>query len=159
MYKTPRHKRNERLIMDTWENEEQAEKEAKLGIVICVITIVCALFILIMISGCAQASEVISQPNVAGYSLNQWCEAIHKAEGNDNYGILTKYKHTTPLQACRNTILHYWRDYSSLPSKTRQSKRFLEYAENRYAPIGVSNDPNNLNKHWAHNVQYYLERG
>ena len=84
-------------------------------------------------------------------------DAIFKAEGIHSrhpYGILKKYKHTTPRQACLNTISHAYQDWS----KTRH-KPFLEYLANRYAPIGSSNDTSGLNKNWLPNVETILKGG
>lgn len=148
----------------TYEQEYQdALKRQAIKNNLILIGITGAIFaLMVLMAGCACAKEVIIQPNIDGYSVNQWCEAIRHAEGVNSkhpYGILTKYKHTTPLQACRNTVAHKWRDYSALPSKTRQSKRFLEYLQERYAPINAKNDPNGLNRNWVKNVNYWLKKG
>lgn len=113
--------------------------------------------IMALVFGCgkmAHASETI-----AGYSTDQWADAIYKAEHSKNhpYGIMIKYVHTSPRNACKHTLAHYWRDYSKLPYKTRQSKRFLTYAQERYAPIGANNDPTDLNRNWQRNVEYWLK--
>lgn len=82
-------------------------------------------------------------------------DAIYKAEGGVKtrhpYGILAKYKNTTPRQACLNTIAHAYRDWDGKGD-------FIEFLGNRYAPIGVANDPTNLNKNWIKNVKYFLEK-
>lgn len=119
--------------------------------------------LLLVCRGCtpANAGEFTGNPGkIAGYSVDQWADAIYQAEGGDKtkhpYGILTRYKVTTPRQACINTVSHYWRDYSKLPIQTRQRKRFLEYAQERYAPLQAKNDPTGLNANWQRNVNYYL---
>lgn len=96
-----------------------------------------------MFEGCSMA-----------YTLDQWANAIHKAEGNDNYGILTKYKHTTYRQACKNTVLHNYKRWL----KSGESISFLRFLGNRYCPLGSNNDPTGLNRYWIKNVGYYLER-
>ncbi len=83
------------------------------------------------------------------------CEAIHKAEGNDNYGILAHYKHTSYRQACLNTIRHSRQRYVA----THQKGDFIVFLSKTYCPIGASNDPNGLNKNWVKNVKYFLIRG
>lgn len=103
------------------------------------------------LSGCACASELVD-----GYTIDEWVTAIGKAENSKThpYGVMTRYKHTSAKQACANTIRHYWHDYCTIS----QSKRFLAYLQEHYAPIGVSNDPHNLNRHWQTNVLYYLRK-
>ncbi len=145
----------------TYTEELEAEKrfesfKHKAKIAAFVLLILTGIF---WMKGCerpAMASELI-----AGYSVDQWANAIYIAEGgnktNHPYGILARYKTTTARQACINTFRHYWKDYSALPSKTRKSKRFLDYASNRYCPIG-SNTDNGTCKNWPINVGYWLER-
>lgn len=85
--------------------------------------------------------------------------AIYKAEGGAKtrhpYGILAKYKHTTPRQACINTIKHAWRDWES--GKDVRGHGYLEFLRDRYCPIGAKNDPGGLNKHWLRNVRAFYE--
>lgn len=151
-----------KLLIHTYSDEDQEEKavlEHKKEFMRWFWLFTGGLVAFLLFTAVCMAEMVITEPNIVGYSLNQWCEAIHKAEGNDNYGILTHYKTTTPLQACRNTVLHKWRDYSALPSKTRQKTAFLTYLGQKYCPVGASNDPTGLNKNWVKNVGYWLERG
>lgn len=95
------------------------------------------------------------------YSLEEWADAIYKAENSKThpYGIMVKYRHTSPRNACKNTVARNWRDYSKLPVKTRQSMPFVTWLSRHYAPIGVSNDPQGLNKNWIKNVEFYLKKG
>lgn len=97
----------------------------------------------------ARAEEEI----VAGYSVERLADAIYLAEGGAKtrhpYGILTKYKTTTPRQACINTIRHKYRDWVELGSHGD----FLAYLQGRYCPIGAANDPTGLNKNWLSNVK------
>ena len=83
-----------------------------------------------------------------GYSDSELADSIFKAENSKShpYGILKHYKHTTPRQACLNTIAHARRDFNGQGD-------FIEFLGNRYAPIGAQNDPNNLNKNWITNVK------
>ena len=85
----------------------------------------------------------------------QIADAIFIAEGGHNtnypYGILTKYKHTTPRQACLNTIAHARRDWNGKGD-------FIEFLGARYCPVGAANDPTGLNKNWIKNVKYVLAR-
>ena len=79
--------------------------------------------------------------------------AIYKAENSTShpYGIMTHYKHTTPRQACINTINHALRDWNGKGD-------FIEFLGSRYAPIGTSNDPHNLNKNWVKNVTKFYAK-
>jgi hypothetical protein len=90
------------------------------------------------------------------YSDDEIANAIYLAEGGAKtshpYGILKKYKVTTPRQACLNTIAHARRDWDGKGD-------FIEFLGNRYAPIGVANDPTNLNRNWVSNVKSLLRVG
>lgn len=91
-----------------------------------------------------------------GGSQGAWAEpdyealadAIRKAEGNANYGVLTKYKHTTPRQACINTCRNQWKRHQA----HKCGKAYLTCLRDRYCPIGAKNDPKNLNINWLRNV-------
>lgn len=90
---------------------------------------------------------------IEGYKINTWAEAIHHAEGNDNYGILTHYEHTSYKQACINTVRHKYKNW------IRQGRRgnFIDYLGSQYCPVGCDND-NGTNKYWIDNVKYWLYR-
>ena len=92
----------------------------------------------------------------AEYSDESIANAIYKAEGGAKtkhpYGILAHYKHTTPRQACINTIRHARRDWNGKGD-------FIAFLGSRYCPIGASNDPTGLNKNWVKNVRYFLNKG
>jgi hypothetical protein len=81
--------------------------------------------------------------------VERLADAIYLAEGGARtshpYGILAKYKHTTPRQACINTIKHAQRDWDGRGD-------FIAFLGNRYAPIGVANDPLGLNRNWISNT-------
>lgn len=145
-------------ILYTWEDEDRKEalnlerKTRYTKIMVILAVLVLSIFFL---RGIARA-DIINEPNIAGYSLNQWCYAIGKAENSKKhpYGILAHYRHTTPLQACRNTVLHKWRNYQA----SGERKRFLAYIANAYCPIGGKNDNGNC-KYWSINVERLLKRG
>ena len=89
------------------------------------------------------------------YTDDQIATAIYYAEGGAKtsfpYGILTHYKHTTPRQACINTIRHARKDWNG-------KGEFLEFLQKRYCPINCDND-NGTNKFWLKNVKYFLRKG
>jgi hypothetical protein len=88
--------------------------------------------------------------------IERLATAIYHAEGGAKtrhpYGILKKYKTTTPRQACINTIK------SNLKRWDGQGD-FILFLSRTYAPIGASNDPTGLNKNWVKNVTYFYNRG
>jgi len=96
---------------------------------------------------------MVSSMECHAYTDEQIANAIYKAEGGAHtrhpYGILTKYKHTTPRQACLNTIRHAHRDWDGKGD-------FLAFLQKRYAPVGVANDPTGLNRNWLSNVRFFL---
>jgi hypothetical protein len=95
--------------------------------------------------------------SVGGYDVERLATAIYHAEGGSvtihPYGILEKYKTTTPRQACINTILHKHHDWVALGSHGD----FLTYLASKYCPVGAANDPTGLNKNWLKNVSFYME--
>jgi len=109
------------------------------------------MMIVFLLSPEARASEPIN--------IEKLADAIYLAEGGAKtkypYGILTKYKHTTPRQACINTIKHALKDF---PYQTKYID-FIEFLGSRYAPIGADNDPKGLNKNWVKNVNFYYKGG
>jgi len=91
--------------------------------------------------------------SIEGYPINTWAEAIHHAEGNDNYGILAHYKHTSYKQACINSVRHSYRIWLS----HGKHGSFINTLGCRYCPIDCEND-NGTNKYWIDNVKYWLRR-
>lgn len=87
-------------------------------------------------------------------NVEKLANAIYKAENSKShpYGILAHYKHTTPRQACINTIKHALRDFKG-------EGDFISFLGSRYCPIGASNDPRGLNKNWVNNVKHFYKRG
>ena len=81
--------------------------------------------------------------------------AIERAENSPvhPYGILVTYKATSPRRACLNTIRHAlarWRASGAQGDP-------IEFIARSYAPIGARNDPNGLNRYWAHNVRWFYQ--
>ena len=106
-----------------------------------------------LILGIACCSSAFAEPDYNGLA-----DAIYKAEGGQlashSYGIMHKYRQTSPRQACINTARHAWVDYlKTLQRGQKATKRgYLAFLANRYAPNGVANDPKGLNRNWFHNV-------
>lgn len=102
-------------------------------------------------------AEITGIPGkIEGYSINQWAHAIYKAENSLShpYGIMVKYHHTSPRQACINTVRHQYRIWC----KNDYGKPFIAFLASKYAPLKANNDPTGLNRNWAHNVSYFLGR-
>ena len=83
--------------------------------------------------------------------------AIFHAEGGNNtkhpYGIMTQYQHTSPRQACINTIKHQLRLWDGKGD-------FIMFFGKTYAPTkNATNDPNHLNQNWVKNVKYFYDKG
>lgn len=89
-------------------------------------------------------------------SPERLADAIFHAENSKThpYGILAHYKHTTPRQACINTINSAKRRFD----KQTKEKDFIHFLSLTYCPIGASNDPLGLNVNWERNVKYFLDR-
>ena len=87
-----------------------------------------------------------------GIDIDRLANAIYKAEGGARtkhpYGILAKYKTTTPRQACINTI-------KSNLKRWNGKGDFIDALGKVYCPIGASNDPKGLNKNWTRNVKHF----
>lgn len=110
--------------------------------------------IIMVVAGCHTAHAEMVQP---AYTDTQIVNAIYRAENSKRYpyGVLATYKHTTPRQACMNTVSHARRDWN----RTGRRLDFVNYLSLRYAPIGAANDPQGLNRNWVVNVRYYLGKG
>lgn len=110
--------------------------------------------LLLTISGCSDISFAYS---IEGYPINIWANAIYKAENSKThpYGIMAKYRTTTPRNACINTLKHQYKNWCKLP---KRNLPFIAYLAEHYAPLNVANDPTGLNINWTRNVQYFLNR-
>lgn len=123
---------------------------------VVVVSIVGAL-IICLFSSCDKITVPAGASEIE-YSDNAIADAIFLAEGgkktNHPYGILTKYKTTSPRQACLNTI----KNQRIRHSKHNCGKDYLTCLRDRYCPVGAGNDPSNLNINWLKNVRYFLAR-
>lgn len=91
--------------------------------------------------------------------IDKLANAIYKAEGGAKtahpYGILQKYKTTTPRQACINTINSNLRRFNK---EVFSDYEFIKFMSKSYCPIGAENDPTGLNKNWVKNVWYFYQK-
>lgn len=88
------------------------------------------------------------------YTVSEIADAIYKAEGGSRtkhpYGILRKYRNTTPRQICINTINHAIKDWNGQGD-------FIVFLGSRYCPLLDSRDVKGLNKNWVRNVKWFLQ--
>jgi len=71
------------------------------------------------------------------------------------------YKSELEKQAvwCAWTVKKKLEMYNSLPPEEKKKhKDFIDFLGDGYAPIGASNDPNNLNVNWERNVRYFYKK-
>lgn len=117
------------------------------------------IFFCVLIFSCrpAHAEAYTGLKLIEGYALNQWVESIHKAEGNDNYGIISISCESKEecRKICANTVRNNYKRWQ----RSGQTITFLQFLQRRFAPVGASNDPTGLNRNWASNVSYFLKRG
>jgi len=86
--------------------------------------------------------------------------AIRHAENGGKgkeYGILhARVKPTYRSQAgwCAATVQKNYDRWVKAGSKGE----FISFLGAKYCPVGASNDPNGLNKHWIKNVTHYVQK-
>ena len=94
--------------------------------------------------------------------FNKLADAIFFAEGGTfaakPFGILSVSceGYGECRKVCLNTIRNNWKRFNDYGHKTHPD--YLSFLASRYAPIGVSNDPKNLNQNWLKNVRYFYDR-
>ena len=95
--------------------------------------------------------------NVGGYDVERLANAIYHAEGGANtrhpYGILAKYKTTTPRQACINTIRSKHREWVKLGA----NGDYVDYLASRYCPIASDTDDGTC-QYWPNNVHKLYQK-
>lgn len=98
---------------------------------------------------------------LANYTDEEIADAIYLAEGGVKakvpFGILSVKcdGYNDCRKVCLNTIRNNRKRYKKYGYK--KYKTFLEFLASRYAPVGASNDPHNLNRYWLKNVKYFLQ--
>lgn len=86
----------------------------------------------------------------------QISSAVKVAEGNPrNHGVLSV---PTANEGQASTVLNnsIYNNFVRWDAAGRPGK-FIDFVQQRWAPIGVANDPNNLNKNWSGNVRKALQ--
>ena len=86
-------------------------------------------------------------------------DAIYRAEGGAKtrhpYGVLS-VKVSGEAEA-RRVCLNSIRNSRGRWEKAGRPGEWLEFFSKRWAPVGASNDPTNLNQNWLRNVRYFLK--
>lgn len=126
----------------------------------CHFTLLILILIIILtisLFSCQLAHAEASSGLIEGYTLKQWVESIHKAEGNDNYGILSISCQSKEecRKICSNTVRNNYKRWK----KSGKVITFMQFLGKRYCPVGASNDPAGLNGNWIANVRHFLIKG
>ena len=101
----------------------------------------------------------ITEEHIIGNTAEELADAIYWAEGGSGtrflYGIRSvRCDNDRECRAvCINTIRNNVRRFRE---DSEGFDNYLEFLAHRYAPIGVENDPGDLNRDWLRNVRYYL---
>lgn len=115
---------------DTHTGRKMPHPWARMAFVVAII----ALMSIAMVSCVHAATGIVD--------VNKLANAIYMAEGGAKtrhpYGILAKYKTTTPRQACINTIKSNYKRWV----KAGKRGDFIEYLGRTYCPIGAKKRPN-----------------
>ncbi len=93
-------------------------------------------------------------------------KAVVSAEGNyKNYGVKSQESkdpnenYRTMSRSVDNNIDRFMTGVQSNDNYDNSgTPRFIDFMQQRWAPIGAENDPNNLNPNWAPNVRKSLQR-
>ena len=80
-------------------------------------------------------------------------DAIGRAENSQThpYGVMIRCRN--PRQVCLNTVLNS----ESRWLAAGKPGDFVEWLAKTYAPVGVKNDPQRLNRNWARNVRWFYD--
>ena len=107
----------------------------------------------------ALAASLIILVNLAKgetVDVDRLCNAIYWSEGGANttkhYGIMRKFKTTSPRQACINTINHALRDAPDAIAS--DVSLFIPFLAGRYCPPSVDMVGN---QNWRKNVSYFYK--
>lgn len=139
-----------------WEDEymEEVKEEYKNGVGKALILFLIVSLLLMLF--------LVKFAHAADYTDEQIVNAIYQAEGGDHakypYGIrsIKCGSRAECYRICRNTVKNNRQRFKQYGYKSHQD--FISFIASRYCPIGVRNDPKNLNKNWLKNVLFYLKK-
>ena len=102
--------------------------------------------------------SVLDTAHASDYTVEQIVNAIRKAEGNPNYGIVSVKCSTSAecRKICFNTVKNNRKRFADYGHKNHAD--FISFLASRYCPIGAENDPKGLNRHWEKNVRFFLKK-
>jgi len=112
--------------------------------------------ILLLVALLTISTTALAQPD-----FNEVVDAIYKTEGSEKakkpFGILSVKceGYDECRQICYNTVKNNWRRWENKTHGAEKYNDYLSFLASRYAPIGVKNDPTNLNKNWVRLVKYF----
>jgi hypothetical protein len=91
-----------------------------------------------------------------------FAQAIQRQE-NDPTGMMGVRSQTgDPSQILMNSIMNNYDRWTSgktpAPWIKERPKKFIDFMQKRWAPIGAENDPRNLNANWAPGVRKILKQ-
>lgn len=116
-----------------------------------------------MLGGCGDVVYAMDRYEMEAHMkpyFNQVVDAIYLAEGGAKakkpFGILSVpcSDYASCRKVCYNTVRN---QYFRWIDGGRKGD-YIDSLARRYAPIGASNDPSNLNANWRNNVLRLLER-
>jgi len=123
-----------------------------ISIILCM-----AIMLICLVANAETQLEIRSQRT--SFTIYEIADAIYWAENSKKYPYGIKSVSCDTVAECRriclNTIRNNIKRYNDYGYKEYDS--YLEFLSSRYAPIGASNDPNNLNRNWIKNVLFYLQ--
>ena len=107
----------------------------------------------------------MSSPQEIAYMrqmLPIFAQAVKFAENNpENLGVLS-VNTDNPGKVLNNSVLNNFNRWINgqypAPWIKEKPKKFVDFMQRRWAPIGAENDPDNLNQNWAPNVRWYLQQ-
>src|SRR3990167_7969048 len=106
------------------------------------------------------AAETLKTALIDGYTLDQWADAIKRAENSEKYPYGIKSVkcegEAECRQVCKNTVKNTLVKYRE--SRCKAGEDGLTCLARRYAPSNAPDDPTGLNANWAKNVGFFLER-
>ena len=105
---------------------------------------------------------------MADFDLNKFkqimANAVKTAEHNKkNFGVLsvkTADPGSTLHKSVSNNMDRWISGQPAAPWLTvnPSNDKFVDFMQQRWAPIGAENDPNNLNANWSHNVRSAIQK-
>ena len=116
------------------------------------------------LSGCLSVAPggavAHSKAEISPVEIDAIVTAIWHAEGAEKavkpFGILSIpcAGYADCRRICRNTVRNNHRRWLAAGAEGD----YLTFLAKRYCPVGASNDPQGLNRHWLKNVRYFLAK-